>query len=36
MDLEERSLKMNRLHLRWNEYDNNGDILPDGYKRLYE
>lgn len=21
-------------HLRWSDYDNNGDVLPDGYKRL--
>lgn len=26
--------RMNRPHLRWCDYDNNGDILPDGYKRL--
>lgn len=25
---------MNRSHLRWSDYDNNGDVLPDGYKRL--
>lgn len=25
---------MNRPHLRWCDYDNDGDILPDGYKRL--
>lgn len=25
---------MNRPHLRWSDYDNSGDILPDGYKRL--
>lgn len=25
---------MNGPHLRWSDYDNNGDILPDGYKRL--
>lgn len=25
---------MNRPHLRWCDYDNNGDILPDGFKRL--
>lgn len=25
---------MNRPHLRWSDYDNDGDILPDGYKRL--
>lgn len=26
--------RMNRPHLRWCDYDNNGDILPPGYKRL--
>ena len=26
--------RMSRPHLRWCDYDNNGDILPDGYKRL--
>ena len=26
--------RMSRPHLRWSDYDNNGDILPDGYKRL--
>lgn len=25
---------MNRPHLRWCDYDNDGYILPDGYKRL--
>jgi hypothetical protein len=26
--------RMNRSHLRWCDYDNNGDILPDGFRRL--
>lgn len=26
--------RMNRPHLKWCDYDNNGDILPAGYKRL--
>lgn len=25
---------MNRPHLRWSDFDNNGDILPDWCKRL--
>ena len=25
---------MSRPHLRWSDFDNSGDILPDGYKRL--
>lgn len=24
----------NKAHLRWSDYDNSGDIIPDGYKRL--
>ena len=24
----------NKAHLRPNDYDNNGDVLPDGYKRI--
>ena len=25
---------MNRSHLRPSDYDNSGDVLPDGYKRI--
>ena len=25
---------MNRPHLRPSDYDNSGDVLPDGYKRI--
>ena len=24
----------NKAHLRWSDYDNSGDVLPTGYKRL--